>query len=233
MEILAICNSTLPANAYRKVITKWLPRRLELNDSVNYLVNVIGHMTFSEKFEWLQKIVQNRHIDIIIASGQNALLAMALPPQIKKIVVNPLLLPNKIGTRELLNATEFSHKDMICYRYVQRIVRGGYIPVARRTTVQAIFTREVTCDQTYREQYEEFLSKYTSRARSATWWFKDPTCLYNWGYALRMTDKHFTMFFENKSEAEIYYLDKDITSALLEDNVDVRWSLEMSCLKIY
>lgn len=88
--------------------------------------------------EKVRQIVEQKHIDFVVAVGFNAFLALALPANIKKLVVCPIIDPLADTGLRLSTRCVFSNEDYKYMRELRKVV-NGYISVERKQNTFAIF----------------------------------------------------------------------------------------------
>lgn len=88
--------------------------------------------------ERIRKTVEEKHIDLVVAAGFNAFLALALPSNVKKLAVHPVLDPLADSDLKLSTRCVFSDED---YKYMCQLRRvvNGYITLERKRNTFAIF----------------------------------------------------------------------------------------------
>ena len=91
-----------------------------------------------QNMEALQQSVETNNIDLVVASDFNAFLALALPAEVKKLVICPVIDPQKDSVFRLGTRVVFSEEDYKYMRAIRRIV-NGYISVMRKRNTYAIF----------------------------------------------------------------------------------------------
>ena len=209
MNILAIYNRSIQTSAYYSIVADLLVREFQAFQNINYRAEETGEMSIIEKQDWLTRIVQAENIDLVIAFGQNALHALTLPEKVKKIVVNPLLRPDKIVELNMLNMVNLSKEELICLRHIGHLAVGGYISLARRRSTHAIFIP----DWVRWNHFEYYLTKYDPKKS-----------LHNWTYDSRkISPKHDDGYshIEYKKQRAMSYLTDDIIVALSSFGVDL------------
>ena len=90
-----------------------------------------------QNMEQLQKYVEEKHIDLVVAAQSNAFLALALPAEVKKLVICPIVDP--LVDRKL----DLAMRVLMDYRYMRSLRRivCGYITILRKRNTYAIFIR--------------------------------------------------------------------------------------------
>ena len=90
-----------------------------------------------QNMEQLQKYVEEKHINLVVAAKFNAFLALALPAEVKKLVICPIVDPHADGKLNLAMRVLTDYNYM---RSLRRIV-CGYITILRKRNTYAIFIR--------------------------------------------------------------------------------------------
>ena len=104
----------------------------------------VYEMTFSKDdsprviMSQLEQCIQTKGIDLVVADNLNSLYVLALPAEIKKIVVNPILDPFKIKQLSLILRVLYSNEDFTYLRGLRRIATG-YINLTRKRNTFALF----------------------------------------------------------------------------------------------
>ena len=100
-----------------------------------YELSMQGIEQIRQNMEQLQKYVEEKHIDLVVAAKFNAFLALALPAEVKKLVICPIVDP--LVDRKL-NLAMRVLMDYSYMRSLRRIV-CGYITIPRKRNTYAIF----------------------------------------------------------------------------------------------
>lgn len=118
-----------------------------------YELSMQGIEQIRQNMEQLQKYVEEKHIDLVVAAKFNAFLALALPAEVKKLVICPIVDP--LVDRKL-NLAMRVLMDYSYMRSLRRIV-CGYITIPRKRNTYAIFIRgHVGMER----QQDAFVKKY-------------------------------------------------------------------------
>lgn len=86
----------------------------------------------------LEQCIQTKGIELVVADNLNSLYALALPADIKKIVINPILDPFKLKKLNLILRVLYSDEDFKYLRSFRRIAIG-YINLTRKRNTFALF----------------------------------------------------------------------------------------------
>ena len=161
MNILAICENKDNRNYYIDFIKTVLPAKFQ-KQNIDYAYVAMEGIPLQQRLHWLEQKVREEQIDVVIATGKNAVIAMALPDDMKRIVINPILRIAEVGEVGLLDRVFLSAKERAYKRHLEYLACGGYIRKARRLNTYAIFMPYlVSWDQS-----SLFLAKYDpDRAR--------------------------------------------------------------------
>ena len=103
----------------------------------------------------MRQIIEQKHIDLVVAAGFNAFLALSLPAEIKKLVICPVIDPLVDTALRLSTRCVFEDED---YKYMRQLRRdvNGYITLERKRNTFAIF---IPCYD-HENQHELFERKY-------------------------------------------------------------------------
>ena len=138
INILVLYHQGKVDEAIRKYFRDQVEPQLEASKTGHvYELFMQGIEQIRQNMEQLQKYVEEKHIDLVVAAQFNAFLALALPAEVKKLVICPIVDPLVDRKQNL------AMRVLMDYSYMRSLRRMvcGYIPISRKRNTYAIFIR--------------------------------------------------------------------------------------------
>ena len=189
INILVLYHQGKADEAIREYFRDQVEPQLEASKTGHvYELFMQGIEQIRQNMEQLQKYVEEKHIDLVVAAKFNAFLALALPAEVKKLVICPIVDPLVDRKQNL------AMRVLMDYSYMRSLRRMvcGYIPISRKRNTYAIFIRgQVGIER----QQNIFVKKYGHKNIS-NWtdfvcltpsrliWFPDQVAAYDYRRAL-------------------------------------------------
>lgn len=138
MNILVLYRQGKADEAIREYFRNQVEPQLDASKTGHvYELSMQGIEQIRQNMEQLQKYVEEKHINLVVAAKFNAFLALALPAEVKKLVICPIVDP--LVDRKL----DLAMRVLMDYRYMRNLRRivCGYIIILRKRNTYAIFIR--------------------------------------------------------------------------------------------